>query len=163
MARVNFGRTPTVRGYNPLANTLKPGHVIQLRGEFYLVDAVEGLTFDIVCTAGPEGHPRLLWEVEVKYSWKTDEWPDSWKELRIPYRKQRLLDKWKNECYNDILTFVVFNHDCTKAWHVDGHTLLDCEVKEVSNRNIRKGEKFFHIPVTDAYLVDMKNESSGGH
>ena len=112
---------------------------------------------------GPEGHPRLLWEVEVKYSWKTDEWPDSWKELRIPYRKQRLLDKWKNECYNDILTFVVFNHDCTKAWHVDGHTLLDCEVKEVSNRNIRKGEKFFHIPVTDAYLVDMKNESSGGH
>jgi len=51
MARVNFGRTPTVRGYNPLANTLKPGHVIQLRGEFYLVDAVEGLTFDIVCTA----------------------------------------------------------------------------------------------------------------
>ena len=119
--------------------------------------------FDIVCTGGPEGHPRLLWEVEVKYSWKTDEWPDSWKELRIPYRKQRLLDKWKSECYNDILTFVVFNHDCTKSWHVDGHTLLDCEVKEVSNRNIRKGEKFFHIPVTDAYLVDMKNESSGGH
>ena len=61
------------------------------------------------------------------------------------------------------LTFVVFNHDCTKAWHVDGHTLLDCEVKEVSNRNIRKGEKFFHIPIADAYLVDMKNESSGGH
>ena len=51
MARVNFGRTPTVRGYNPLANTLKPGHVIQLRGEFYMVDAVEGLTFELVVTA----------------------------------------------------------------------------------------------------------------
>ena len=51
MARTSFGRTPTVRGYNPLANTLKPGHVIQLRGEFYLVDAVEGLTFDLVVTA----------------------------------------------------------------------------------------------------------------
>lgn len=52
MARTNFGRTPTVRGYNPLANTLKPGHVIQLRGEFYVVDAVEGLTIDLVVTAG---------------------------------------------------------------------------------------------------------------
>ena len=51
MARVNFGRTPTVRGYNPLTNTLKPGHVIQLRGQFYLVDAVEGLTFELVVTA----------------------------------------------------------------------------------------------------------------
>jgi len=51
MARVNFGRTPTVRGYNPLANTLKPGHVIQLRGQFYLVNAVEGLTFELVVTA----------------------------------------------------------------------------------------------------------------
>ena len=51
MARVNFGRTPTVRGYNPLANTLKPGHVIQMRGQFYLVDAVEGLTFELVVTA----------------------------------------------------------------------------------------------------------------
>ena len=51
MARVNFGRTPTVRGYNPLTNTLKPGHVIQLRGQFYVVDAVEGLTFELVVTA----------------------------------------------------------------------------------------------------------------
>lgn len=51
MARVNFGRTPTVRGYNPLANTLKPGHVIQLRGQFYMVNAVEGLTFELVVTA----------------------------------------------------------------------------------------------------------------
>ena len=58
MARVNFGRTPTVRGYNPLANTLKPGHVIQLRGHSYLVDAVEGLRFlrilQMVITAGTE-------------------------------------------------------------------------------------------------------------
>ena len=149
--------------YDMADKAAKDAMVAWLKNDHSNINTNETTYFDIVCTSGPEGHPRLLWEVEVKYSWKTDEWPDSWKELRIPYRKQRLLDKWKNECYNDILTFVVFNHDCTKAWHVDGHTLLDCEVKEVSNRNIRKGEKFFHIPVTDAYLVDMKNESSGGH
>jgi hypothetical protein len=46
---------------------------------------------------------------------------------------------------------------------MDGDTVLNAEVKEASNRNIRKGEQFFHIPMSDAYLVDMKNESSGGH
>jgi hypothetical protein len=45
------------------------------------------------------------------------------------------------------------------AWHVDGNTLFDCEVKEASNYKIRKGEKFFHIPVEDAYMVDMTYES----
>ena len=121
-------------------------------------DTSETTYFDIVSTVD-QGLPRHLYEVEVKYSWKGKEWPESWKELRIPYRKKRLLDKWKEECYNDILTFVVFNHDCTMAWHVAGSTLMDCEVLEVSNRNIRKGEKFFHIPVEDAYLVDMTHES----
>jgi len=126
------------------------------------IDTNETTYFDIVSIVD-EGLPRHLYEVEVKYSWKTDTWPNNWEELRIPFRKQRLLDKWKKECYNDLLTFVVFNHDCTMAWHVDGNTLFDCEVKEVSNRNIRKGEQFFHIPVSQAYLVDMTNESSGGH
>ena len=124
------------------------------------IDTNETTYFDIVSTVGPDLPWRHLYEVEVKYSWKGNEWPDSWKELRIPHRKQRLLDKWKKECYNDLLTFVVFNHDCTMAWHVDGNTLLECEVKEASNYKIRKGEKFFHIPVEDAYLVDMTNESS---
>ena len=51
MARVNFGRSPTVRGYNPLENALKPGYVIKMRGQFYMVDAVEGMTTDLVVTA----------------------------------------------------------------------------------------------------------------
>ena len=51
MARVNFGRSPTVRGYNPMENTLKPGYIIKLRGKFYAVDSVEGLTYDLVVTA----------------------------------------------------------------------------------------------------------------
>ena len=66
----------------------------------------------------------------------------------------------EGECPDDILTFVVFRNDCKKAWHIDGQTLLDCEVKEVSNRNIQKGEKFFHIPTSDAYLMDMTYDES---
>lgn len=125
------------------------------------IDTNETTYFDIVSTVSPD-LPRHLYEVEVKYSWKTP-WPDSWAEIRIPYRKKRLLDKWKKECDNDLLTFVVFRNDCTQAWFIDGDTVLNSEVKEASNRNIRKGEQFFHIPTADAYLVDMKNESSSGH
>ena len=51
MARVQFGRSATVRGYNPMENTLKPGYIIKLRGKFYAVDSVEGLTYDVVVTA----------------------------------------------------------------------------------------------------------------
>ena len=104
--------------------------------------------------------PRHLYEVEVKYSWKGNEVARQLE--RVTYTasvSKRLLDKWKSECYNDLLTFVVFNNDCTMAWHVDGNTLLECEVKEASNYKIRKGEKFFHIPVEDAYMVDMTYES----
>ena len=114
--------------------------------------------FDIVCTVDGD-LPRVLFEVEIKYSWR-GEWPESWDEIRIPERKRRLLDKWQEESPDDILTFVVFRNDCKKAWHIDGHTLLNCEVKEASNRNIQKGEKFFHIPVSDAYMMDMTYEEN---
>jgi len=124
-----------------------------LDDRIYNISTNETYYFDIVCTVD-DANPRLLYEVEIKYSWKGD-WPDSWKEIRIPERKRRLLDKWKEESPDDVLTFVVFRDDCKKAWHIDGSTLLECEVKEAPNRNIRKGEKFFHIPTSDAYLVDM--------
>ena len=114
--------------------------------------------FDIVCTVDGD-LPRLLYEVEIKNSWRGD-WPDSWEEIRIPERKRRLLDKWKEECPDDVLTFVVFRNDCKKAWHIDGSTLLECEVREAPNRNIQKGEKFFHIPTRDAYLMDMTYDES---
>ena len=114
--------------------------------------------FDIICNRH-EKLPRILFEVEIKYSWR-GEWPESWEEIRIPERKRRLLDKWQEECPEDVLTFVVFRNDCLEAWHIDGHTLLECEIREAANRNIQNGEKFFHIPTYDAYLMDMTYESS---
>ena len=72
----------------------------------------ENTYFDITCSISPD-LPRHFYEVEIKYSWKGD-WPSSWKDIRIPYRKKRLLDKWKKDHYNDLLTFVVFRDDCNK-------------------------------------------------
>jgi hypothetical protein len=123
------------------------------------INSNETTYFDIVSTVD-EGLPRHLYEVEIKYSWRSNHWPTDWHEIRIPHRKLRLLNKWKDECPEDLLTFIVFNYDCTRAWHIDGDTVLNSEVKEASNRNIRKGEKFFHIKYSDAYCVDMTYESN---
>ena len=114
----------------------------------------ENTYFDITCSISPD-LPRHFYEVEIKYSWK-GAWPSSWKDIRIPYRKKRLLDKWKKDHYNDLLTFVVFREDCQQAWFFDGDTVLNSEVKEVSNRNIQKGEMFFHLETKDGYIVDIE-------
>ena len=117
------------------------------------VNSEETTYFDLTVKTDDGGNPQF-YEVEIKYAWK-GEWPESWLELRIPHRKKRLLEKWKKDHKNSLLTFIVFNHNCSKAWHVDGNTVLVSEVKEAPNKNIRKGELFFHIPVEQAYQVDM--------
>jgi len=117
------------------------------------VNSQETTYFDLTIKTD-DGGDAQLYEVEIKYAWK-DEWPETWDELRIPYRKKRLLDRWKDKHRKCLLTFIVFNHDCSKAWHIDGDTVLESEVKEASNRYVKKGELFFHIPVKQAYQVDM--------
>jgi hypothetical protein len=117
------------------------------------IDTSERKDYDIVCKA-VDSAVHHLYEVEIKYAWKGD-WPPYWKEIRIPYRKVRLLKKWKEDYPDSLFTFLVFRDDCKKAWHIDANVIADCEVKEVSNRNIEKGEKFFHILTEDASLIDI--------
>jgi len=123
------------------------------------IDDRETMSFDLVCNKIDHDvstiKPReYFYEVEIKYSWK-GKWPEHWKDIRIPFRKKKLIDRWQKEFPNDKLTFVVFRNDCKQAWHISGKTVADSKVKEVSNRNVSKGEKFFHINVEDARLVDM--------
>ena len=118
-----------------------------------IIESEENFGFDI------RGHldtnsGNHFYEVEVKWGWE-GEWPPHWKELRIPYRKKRLLDKWQKDYSEDDLTFVVFRGDFKKAWHVPADILLESEVKEAYNKNIAKGEKFFHILTDSIYQVDM--------
>ena len=51
-------------------------------------------TFDADIVSTKDGFTYFN-EVEVKSSWK-DEWPDNWAEIRIPGRKRRLVEKYKD-------------------------------------------------------------------
>ena len=72
-------------------------------------------------------------------------------EIRIPFRKQRLLDKYQD--HN--LTFYVISGDQERFWKIPATVLKTCEIREASNKYIDKGEKFFHIPTSKALLVMM--------
>tara|TARA_B110000495_G_scaffold18686_1_gene13212 strand:+ start:14542 stop:14979 length:438 start_codon:yes stop_codon:yes gene_type:complete len=86
-------------------------------------------------------------EAEVKRAWQ-DIWPDSWKEIRIPARKQRLLKK-----YNSNVNFYVFNAPLEQCWLIRGKQMLASTIREAKGRLISKGEEFFHIPYKEAELI----------
>jgi len=88
-------------------------------------------------------------EAEVKTAWKSD-WPTTWVEIRIPERKSRLLQK-----YNSRVNFYVFNSDLTQCWLIKGKQMTPDTIKPAFGRKIVKGEKFFHIPYTEAELVTV--------
>ena len=73
------------------------GHAIVSNEENYNVDVVS-----------QKGGFTYFNEAEVKTAWKAD-WPTDWKEIRIPERKQRLLDK--HEDVNGVLNFYVLSQD----------------------------------------------------
>ena len=122
-----------------IAYLLKKGHVLVNTEENYHVDVISqkhGFTY--------------FNEAEVKVAWEGD-WPEHWKETRIPERKQRLLDKYQGE--NGVLNFYVFRKDLKEAWRIRDYLLTKESLAEAKGRYIRKGELFFHIPFTDAELI----------
>ena len=115
------------------------GHTIVSNEENYNVDVVSqknGLTY--------------FNEVEVKTAWVGD-WNTNWKEIRLPERKQRLLDKHKSS--DGVLNFYIFRPDFKQAWRIKDTLLTQDSLKEAAGRYIQKGERFFHIPYTSAELV----------
>ena len=104
--------------------------------------------FDLIST-GDGDLPRLLFEIEVNYAWQ-GEWPETWEEIFISEEKVKPLEKWREECPDDILTFIVFRSDLGEAWHIDGSSLLECTVRN----------NLLHIPTSDAYLMDMTYDES---
>ena len=111
------------------------GHTIKRVMEDYCADVVsikDGETF--------------YSEAEVKTPWEA-EWPKGWKELRIPGRKTRLLQK------HATITFYVFRNDLKECWVVRGDQLTLDTLKEAYGPKITKGELFFHIPVNEAKLI----------
>ena len=117
------------------------GHTIVTQKENYAVDVV----------SQKEGYTYFN-EAEVKVAWDGD-WPPSWRDIRIPERKQRLLDKYEGE--NGVLNFYVFRKDLKQVWRIKDTCLTQDSLGEARGRNIRKGELFFHIPYTNAQLLEL--------
>ena len=89
-------------------------------------------------------------EGEVKTGWR-GAWPSNWKEIRIPERKKKLIQKHGH------LTFYIFSGTLEECWKIDSSLLTDDILREAIGRNIYKGELFYHIPYQDAELIDLKS------
>ena len=91
-------------------------------------------------------------EAEVKVAWSGD-WPTHWAEIRIPERKGRLIEKYEGE--KGVLNFYVFRKDLKQVWRIKDTSLTKERLREARGRNIVKGEKFYHIPYTEAELINV--------
>ena len=81
------------------------------------------------------------------------DWPTHWAEIRIPERKGRLIEKYEGE--NGVLNFYVFRKDLKQVWRIKDTSLTKDRLREAYGRNIVKGEKFYHIPYTEAELINV--------
>ena len=122
--------------------------VLFLEGKGHtIVNNEENFNVDVVSQY--KGHTYFN-EAEVKTGWKSD-WPTDWAEIRIPQRKQRLLDK-KGDGF---LNFYVFRADYRQVWRIKDTLLTQESLGEAKGRYIKKGELFFHIPYTKAELINL--------
>ena len=114
-----------------------------------IADMKENYNVDIVSTKKDYTYFN---EAEVKLAWKGD-WPTHWKDIRIPERKGRLLEKYEGE--NGVLNFYIFRKDMKQAWRIKDTSLTEDRLREAHGRNILKGELFYHIPYTEAELINV--------
>ena len=111
-----------------------------------ITNAEEDYNVDVVSTKKDYTYFN---EAEVKVAWSGD-WPTHWAEIRIPERKGRLIEKYEGE--NGVLNFYVFRKDLKQVWRIKDTSLTKDRLREAYGRNIVKGEKFYHIPYTEAEL-----------
>jgi len=104
------------------ANTLSNGIMVKWldKNGYQDIDPKETYGVDITCQ---KGDTPAFFETEIKYSWVND-WSNDWKEIRIPYRKHKIIDKWVQSGSEGSLTFIVFRGDCKMAWFIDGQDVF---------------------------------------
>jgi hypothetical protein len=94
----------------------------------------------------------------MKRQWFGD-WLPSWKEIRIPYRKFKLLNKFKEMNEKDaFFNFYVIRGDMEYAWRIKDYQFTPETVQEIYLSNARRYEHFFHIPYQEAELVQLKED-----
>ena len=127
------------------------------RNGYKFINPEETYGVDITCSKDDE---PAFFETEIKYSW-IREWPNEWEEVRIPYRKHKIIDKWIRDGSKGVLTFVVFRSDCKQAWFIDGQVVSDSKIATLNNK-YASNEKFYHIDVNDARVINMKDSDLKG-
>lgn len=117
-----------------------------------ILDATENFSVDI---KSKKADNIYFSEVEVKYAWKGD-WNPNWKEIRIPYRKHKLINRVRGlGIEKPFFNFYILRGDLKAAWRIKDYVVEQAEVKEARGRNIVKGEHFFHIPYEKAELITL--------
>lgn len=86
---------------------------------------------------------RFYCEVEVKTVWHGQDF--KYDSIHIPVRKAKFLKKPTK--------FMVFNNSLTRAAILSRKNLLDAPIKTVSNINIRHGERFYDVPISQIFFV----------
>ena len=114
--------------------------------------------FDLIAT---KDNKEELFEVEVKNQWRGT-WNPSWVEIRIPQRKQRLIDLWKKDFSNLKFTFVILDTTLNQGWFIPANVVDESRVGTIQNSK-RIGEPhlkepFFHIPMGEATLKTLSND-----
>ena len=117
-----------------------------------IVSTKEDYSFDITSRMDDKTYYS---EVEMKNQW-TGEWNTTWEEIRIPYRKHKLINKLHaldtTQEGKRYLDFYVIRRDAKAAWKIGSELLENCEVKEAWGGRILKGEQFFHVPYTNSHV-----------
>jgi hypothetical protein len=120
----------------------------------------EDYYFDVSANKKVKGKDeKFFFEVEIKKQWD-DYWPETWEEVRIPQRKQRLINRKEKDYPDHDLYFVVFNTTCKQAWFIKDSLVNESSVGKIQNSRQPKGsphldEPFFHIPVDKAKLIQI--------
>ena len=136
--------------YDQFDNVAKKTLAKYLLGKGHEVnDVKEDYNVDVVSTKKDYTYFN---EAEVKRAWKSD-WPTDWAEIRIPERKKRLVEMYKEK--NGVLNFYVFRNDLKQVFRIKDTSLTEDRLKEAKGRYIRAGEKFFHVPYQEAELINL--------
>lgn len=123
------------------------------RNGYHGIDDKENYNADIRCMKDNE---LSQFELEVKNGWKGSHYP--FPDVRIPYRKKRLIDKWIKEGSKGTLTFIVFNFDCSWGWFAEADVVKNSEIVRINNK-YKSNEPFFKINLEDAKKVEIDSET----
>ena len=97
--------------------------------------------------------PLSYVEVEIKKVWKAgqDEFP--WKTIQLPERKSKFLNLGLP------IEFFILREDMQMAVVIPDYVISSKQLKEVKNKYVAEGEKFFQVDVSDCNIADLREET----